>query len=392
MDPRRFCSIFFLSTLPLLAQGQDPDRPGPSQTEEVTSLQREKERLMREIDYVKDRVTNAKDLLTNKFAKRKLSVRAIDAGTSSIAQPMAPALAPRHARLMQEDEAANFPADVMMLVSGTPISRTLFNQLVSQPGANVDASMRGQMALYELIRIEGTAAEFTEGDLESSVQDLMAKLAEGKTITELLPEHSTLPGAEADGRIEITRNSRFGPRLEQVAFDLEVGGTSRPFHHHAGIVVLHKDSVEKGATPELDKVVAHVIQIPYTREPAQLQKVMASISSAQIELVVRDKDTMLLLPMVYRDAEYLPKPLPGEAGEGGETGETRVDATVLMKSLETLQQEMERARAADTDIEKARLPMLEARYERLKAQLSQLHQKQADGDKKDAKDPKDKQD
>jgi hypothetical protein len=364
MDPRRILSLLFLSTLPLVAQGQtpDPDRPAPTQAEELAKLEREKERLLREIDYVKNRVSNAKDLLTRKFAKRTLSVREIDAGRSNMAQPATPPTAPRHARLMQEDELNSHPADVMMLVGGNPVTRQAFDALVAHQSDKIAPEMRGQMALYELIRIEGAAAEFTEGEVEGVLSEVATKLAAGQSVAELAPTYGILAGSAEDGRIEVTRNSRFGPRLEQIAFELEDGATSRPFRHHAGVVVLHRDSLEKGASPELDKVVAHALHIPYTNEPEQLLKVQRAISTAQIEIVVRDKETMMLLPIVFRDAEYMPKPQPDGAG----------NLEVLQKTLEALKAEIKSAEASDNEVDKGRLPMLQSRFERLQKEIDGL--------------------
>jgi len=371
MDPRRFACLLFLSTLPLAAQGlpvlptgQAQPAPTPkTPEEELAALQREKERLLREIDYVKNRVTNAKDLLADKFATRGLSVRAIDAGRSNTTPVSMPPQAPRHARLMLDDERGNYPTDTMVVVNGAPISREAYNLVLAHENVNIDPSMRGQLGLFDLIRIEGTAAVFGEDARAEQLADLATKLAAGKTVAELAPEFGTLPGAAADGRLEVTHNSRFGPRFEQVAFDLEVGQTSRTFRHHAGYVVMHKDGVEKGATPEVDKVIVHCLQIPYTDSDEELRKAQMQVSSAQVEILVTDKETMMLLPAMYRAPEYLPQP----------TEDRTMDrVTAMQKSLDTLAAEIERAKAADGEVEKTRLPMLEARYDRLKAELTKL--------------------
>jgi hypothetical protein len=377
MDPRRFACLLFLSTLPLAAQGLPGLIPGQAQPaptpqtpeEQLAGLQREKERLLREIDYVKNRVANAKDLLAGKFATRDLSVRAIDAGRSTTAPAPAAPMTPRHARLMQDDERGNYPADTLLVVNGVPISREAYNLLLAHENPNIDASMRGQMGLYDLIRTEGTAAAFGEDSRLEQLSNVAADLAAGKTVAELAPKYATLPGASAEGRLEITHNSQFGPRFEQVAFDLEVGQTSRAFRHHTGFIVLHKDSVEKGATPELDKAVVHCLLIPYSESPEELQKVQGMIASGQVEIVVTDKETMMLLPAVFRAPEYLPKPATAPADRIG----------TMQKSLDTLAAEIERVRSADGEVERARLPLLEARYERLKNELLKIGDEQHPG-------------
>ena len=51
-----------------------------------------------------------------------------------------------------------------------------------------------------------------------------------------------------------------GPKAEQIAFSLPAGQRSRPFRSAQGYVVLQCESVEKGTSPELDKVIAHALQ------------------------------------------------------------------------------------------------------------------------------------
>jgi hypothetical protein len=357
MDLRPLCGLLFLLTVGLPAQGQDPKPSDPEQADRLAALQREKERLERELTYVKDRVANAKALLAVKLGKRTLSVRTIDAGTAAAA-PVAPPLAPRPARLMQADEAATLPADVLMTVAGTPISRSLYEQLVAHQGDKLPPEVRSQMALYELIRIEGTAAEFDVGEVEAVLQEVVARLAEGKSVAELARSYGVLPGADENGRIEIQRNGRFGLRLEQLAFATAPGTTTRPFRHHGGVVVLHVDSVEQGATRELDKVVAHAVQVPYSAEAAQLLKAQQMVAAAQVEVVVRDAALLPLLPPAFRDPADLAPP----ATVSG-------DVETLRKSLEELQAEIERTRGSDSEIDKSRLPMLEARMQRLEEEL-----------------------
>ncbi|MBX3464546.1 MAG: peptidyl-prolyl cis-trans isomerase [Planctomycetes bacterium] len=352
------------------ATTQDPDRPAPTPAEELAQLQRERDRLRREIDYVQQRVQNAKGLLAGKFARRTLSVREVDAGRASGGgAPAMPPVAPRYARLMTEEEIAALPEGTVLVVGGTPIQRQEIDQLIAYQSDTIDHDLRAQMAVYDLIRIEGVAAEFSDGDLETVVQDAAAQLAEGRSVAELAGVYGTLPGAAEDGAVEITRNGRFGLRLEQLAFSMAPGTTSRPFRHHGGMVVLHVDRIEKGASPELDRVLAHALQVPYSPEPERVQKAQHAVVTAQVDIAVHDKTAMALLPGAFRD--------PGDQVRRAASA----DLEVLQKTIEELRGEIERARASGTEIDQGRVPALE---QRLKRALDKLEQsKQAAGSDQD---------
>lgn len=392
----RCCCLSFLLTLPLAAQvpvdppaatppapqdpaGQDAEKPSLTPEEQLAELEREKERLLREIQYVHERVANYRQVLGEKLQNRSFSARAIDAGRSATVQPTTPPVARRPARTMLEDEAATHPADVVATVAGQPIHKGLLDQLIAHQSDKLTAEMRQQIAFYELIRIEGTAAQFDSGELEDRLAPLIGALGEGKTVAELAGVHGTLPGAPEDGAIEISRNQQYGLRLEQVAFGMQPGETSRPFRHYNGIVVLHLDSIEKGASPELDKLRAHVVMVPYTLEPEQMQKAQTMVNTAQIDIAVRDEATMAMVPMAYRDVEVTP---PG-----------RTEIEVMERTLQELADEIARASAADDEVEKSRLPALEMRYQRMKQELQTRRERaeaepgQTDATRKIERDP-----
>ncbi|MBL9079648.1 MAG: peptidyl-prolyl cis-trans isomerase [Planctomycetes bacterium] len=361
MDLRLLSGLLFL-TLPLSAQISLTPPVEKTQTtpeQQLKDLEQEKQRLQQEIDYVRGRVTNAKELLTEKLQRRTLAPRAIDAGRTAVAQPTPP-VARRPARLMQEDEVKGLQPDVLLTVNGAFVTRGMLDVLLQHQGDKVPAEMRHQMAMFELIRIEGTAAEFTDGEMEEGVQAVLTQLEQGKTVAELAKTHGTLPGAGEDGRIEIGRNQRFGLRLEQVAFATAPGTTTRPFRHHDGAVVLHVDSLEKGATPELDKVVGHAILVPYTKDKDALQKAQQQVLGAQIDIAVRDQSVLEMLPYAFRDQADVPK-ADGRAGAG--------NLDVLTKTLEELRVELENARNSTSEIDKGRVEMLELRYQRMKQEV-----------------------
>src|SRR5687768_5584385 len=59
---------------------QDPDKPKPTPAEELAELMKEKARLEREIQYVKERAKNSRAMLASKLSSPEQSYRSIDAG------------------------------------------------------------------------------------------------------------------------------------------------------------------------------------------------------------------------------------------------------------------------------------------------------------------------
>jgi len=330
---------------------------------ELADLRAEKLRLQKEIEFAKRRVGGIKDLLKNNLGRREPTWRAIDAGKTAVVQPAAPPVAPRVARVMLDDERANHAADVMLLVNDSPIRQTQFDQLMeyqnTMPGDDSAAAIRGQIAVADLVRIEMMATSFAESEAEVKLAEAVSEMQAGKKVADLVKTYGTLRGAPEDGKVEITRRSMYGVRLEQVAFTTPAGTASRPFRHHGGWVVLHVDSVEKGATPELDKVIAHALQVSYDTPDAVL-KMEGLLNSGQVAIVVRDKATLELLPPTFRDPEELRATArPNQI-------------QMLEKMLAQIEQQMEKLRASDTDADKAMLMDLQRRQEQVKERLEKI--------------------
>lgn len=364
MDLRRLSGLLFL-TLPLAAQSpfeQPMQNVQTTPEQQIEELRAERERLQQEIEYVRERVGNAKDLLHQKLQRRTLEgVRSIDAGRSAVATPKAP-VARRPARMMVEDELQSHPEDVLLTVNGAPVTRGMIDALIAFQGDRGEAETRAQTALYELIRIEGVAAEFGEGDLEDELNEVVAKLGEGKTVAELVPAHATLNGVGPDGKLELLRNQFHTLRLSQIAFSTEPGTTARPFRHHDGVVLLHVDSLEKGATPDLDKVTCHALLVPYTKDPLQLQKAQQQVLGAQIDIAVRSAEVMAMLPYAYRDPADMPRPVAKPM-----PSDEQIEA--MRKSLAELQAEIQAAEESADEIQKGRVEGLRLRYDRLVQEL-----------------------
>ena len=300
---------------PLPAPGQtppqDPDKPKPTPEQELAELAKEKARLEREIKYVQDRAKNTKHMLANKLRGPDQSYRAIDAGTTKpAAAPPTPQ--PRFARLPIGDELSSFPQDVMLLVNGRPINRSLFDAVMTHmktAGGAEPENMRAQRVLYDLVATEAMSGAFAESEAEVALGEVLNELDKGKTMQELAKKHGTVQ-ADPDGKIEVTRNSPLGPRFEYIAFETKPGTRARPFRNARGIVVLQVDSYEKGATPDLDKVLGTAIQIPFTSDAATLAKAQMSINLSQMDLVARDADVLAMLPQRWRQADASAAPTP----------------------------------------------------------------------------------
>lgn len=293
---------------PLPAPGQtpppDPDKPKQTPEQELSELAKEKARLEREIKYVQDRAKTSKMMLANKLQAPAQNFRSIDAGiTKPPAAP--PMMQPRFARLAAGDELTSFPQDVMLLVNGRPISRAVFDAVMTHmkavPTAEPD-NMRAQRVLYDLVAIEAMSGAFAESEAEANLSEVLSELDKGKSMQELAKKFGTVQ-SDPDGRIEVTRNCGLGPRFEHIAFETKPGTRAKPFRNARGIVVLHVDSFEKGATPDLDKVIGTAIQIPFSSDAATLAKAQQNVNLAQMDIIVRDADVMALLPQRWKQPD-----------------------------------------------------------------------------------------
>lgn len=353
--------ILLLPCLPLTAQSaQDP-------AAELAELAKEKERLQREIGFVKGRVANAKDTLKNNLGRGVPAFRTIDAGKTTVAAPAqaTPPVAPRPARLMADDERSNFTGDTMLVVNGHPIRQAQFDELMAYqatlPGDASAKAIHGMMAVSELVRIETMASSFTESEVEVQAAEALGEIESGKTMAEVAKARGTLRGAPENGQVEITRRSVHGLRIEQVAFSTPEGSRSRPFRHHGGIAILQVDGIERGATPELDKCKAHVVVVPYA-DPESLAKVESLLANGQVEIVARDKDVMQMLPAGFQDQDEVRKAAAASA------------AVTMETALAQLEAEIAKLKTSPNEDDKTLLQDLERRREAMKARMEKLRQ------------------
>jgi hypothetical protein len=309
----------------------DPDKPQQTPEQELAELAKEKARLEREIKYVQDRAKNSKAMLANKLQASTQNFRAIDAG---VVRPpaAAPTPQPRLARVAAGDELSSFPPDVMLVVNGRPISRTLFDSVMTHmkvAGGAEPENMRAQRVLYDLVAIEVMSGAFAESEAEVGLGEVLNELDKGKSMQELAKKHGTVQ-ADPDGKVEVTRNSPLGPRFEHIAFETKPGTRAKPFRNARGIVLLHVESFEKGASPELDKVIGTAIQIPFSGDPATLARVQQNVNLAQMDILVRDADVLAMLPQRWRQHDAATVPVQVAASEVGQLREVlaKVEAEI----------------------------------------------------------------
>lgn len=357
---------------------QDPDKPTQKPADVISELTREKDRLQAEIEYAKNRAKNANAMLSQKLGRRGQSFKAIDAGTSVAAPIAAPAT--KKARLMEAKEVESQPADVMLLVDNQPIKQAQFDELMAylatSPVAGDDAT-RAQRVLFDLVRTAAVVAAFPENGAAGQVGDLVGQMQSGKPIADLAKAVGTVQGAKEDGSVEITRNSYLGTKVEQVAFTAKAGEPSRPFATPQGLLILQVDSLEKGASPELDKVKAHALLVPWQADPAALQKAQVAAVQGQVDIVVRSQQVMDLLPALWKHS-----PAPVQQF----TGDTLDNELAAMKdTMVQLQQAIDKAKADGTPEGQQKAEALQKQLGDVMRAIDEMQKKHVPGEAIDAK-------
>jgi len=357
----------------------DKDKAVQSPADVITELTREKERLQTEIEYAKARAKNANKMLATKLGTRGQSFKNIDAGMSASAPaPVAPM---SKARLMTPAELEAQPKDVMFLlsVSGKPgyaVRQPQYDELMqylaSSPASGND-EMRGQRVMFDLIRTYSVAAAFPQNEAEGQIADVYGQLENGKKMADLAKNYAPVQGAKEDGTLEVTRNSFLGTKVEQTAFSLQQGQRSRPFHGPQGLMILEVESVEKGATPDLDKVVARVLLCGYQADPAMLQKAQSAAVSGQVDIAVRDQKVMDLLPALFK-----PAPAPPANAPGG-TGDVDRQIGAMLDTMKQIDEAIAKLAKMDTPEAKGQLEALTKQRAQVQAAIDGLQKKTDDG-------------
>ncbi|MCC7397566.1 MAG: peptidyl-prolyl cis-trans isomerase [Planctomycetes bacterium] len=392
MDYRLFVGSLLLLGASLVAQNppaatppatkgeasQDPDKTQVTPRQQLDQLTAERERLEREIRYVQDRAKNAKSILAEKLAGPTATWRSIDAGSSApkVVTPSAPKQ--RAARIGSKEELAAHGVDVMLLVNGRPVEQSWFESLRSYldeaPGS-ATPEMRAQRAMFDLIRNEAVASAFEPHQADDVLGELLKELDGGLSWGDAAKKYGVVHGSAPDGKFELTRNSVFGSIFENAAFHAKEGVRARPFRNANGLVVMQVDKIEKGAKPELDKVLGTAIQIPYEGGAELLQKAQLAITTGQVDLVVRDETVLKMLPPMFQRPQTPPGLVPvttdqaQPAAGGRPVSINPAQRNELIQKLESLQAQMQKLQGEATEEAKQQLEVLNKQYAAVKAQL-----------------------
>jgi len=296
------------------AAQQDPDRPVPTPAERKAELEKERDTLQREIEFVRTRVSDSMSLLRDKLQHRNLSCREIDAGSGAVA-PTKPLQHGRTAQLMSAPDIEKLGKDTMLTVGGRPVRQPDFDMLCAYLEASGSApteDVRHQRAMLELIRIENTIASFPAAarEAESQMGAAAAEVANGASFVETATKYSRGP-LVGDAKMTITRNCPFGLFLEKEVFDAKEGAVTKVVPGLTGYVMFKVEKHINGATRPEDKVEGRIIVVPYHPDPKELDKARARAALGQVALMLRDEQVVGLLPAMLRPGKVLPaKELP----------------------------------------------------------------------------------
>jgi hypothetical protein len=336
---------------------QDPDRPEPTPAERVAVLQRDKERLVQEIEFVREQVKKTIPMLQHKLKMERPAFRSIDAGTSFQAAPVAEM---RKARLMTDEEKKPIP-DALMTVGGRPVSRTYVNDMLAYlktyPSSGPE-EMQTQKVMWEVIRTEAVRAAFGEAGSESEaeIQTIYSQLVDGKAkFEDLAKQRPQSPGGDKGGVIEpVTRNSQHGLRVEQVAFTTPEGQISRPFATMRGFAILRTDKVHTTANPDEAKVDASMIFVPFHADPEQVNKALSTVTMGNVDIAVQDEAAMKMLPMLFQPQTQV---LDAQRGVD-ETTQKKLEAAKKQAELDAKkQQDSDAPKKQDADAPKKQEPV-----------------------------------
>jgi parvulin-like peptidyl-prolyl isomerase len=302
--------------IPTAPTKQDPDRAQKTTAEQITDLTRDKERLEKEIAFVRDRAVKSSSLLREKFATRTITARGIDAGSSAISMPVSasqPTI--KRARLMSDEEVkAN--ANALFIVDGRAVSQAQIDALItylqSFPSSG-DTETRNQRASMELIRIESMLAAVPDHAEEAhrQIEAALKKLNEGMAFGDAAKTFSSGPGLMEDGKVTVARFSPFGIAVEAAVFGGKKGAIVGPIRSVNGFVIIQINNLVKGETPDADQAEVSIIQIPFHPEPNEMQQISDRASIGKVDVIARDKAALELLPAFLRPAPTV-MPLPGK--------------------------------------------------------------------------------
>lgn len=293
---------------PAKEEPKPPEVQAPPETpeERIAKLEAEIARLRGEIAFVQGRQGSISRAIADRLERQAKApeLRIFDAGHSR-----SPALegdaAPRKAKVATGTDA-KLPDGVVMSVNGRNVMQNVLDDLIAYLGtfpSSGTEDVRRQRASMELIRTEVAHNEFnkTASEAFTKIRKVLQELEDGGDFAELAKKHSAGPGAAEGGDPgPITRNSHVGLTVEQVAFGTEPGKMSPIFRTYLGYNLLKVEKGEKGENPDLDKVHARLIVVPFADDLGAVNAAQRWVALGQVDITIRDEESRKLLPASFR--------------------------------------------------------------------------------------------
>jgi hypothetical protein len=285
------------------APTQNPDRPTKTPEQRMEELRQEQTRLNREIEFVRERVSDSKARLQAKLKQRSMDIKSIDAGKSANA-PTAQAPARRPAVLMSEEQVAAQGKDTLMLVEGQPIRQSDLDglmQYMEQSGTAPTADVRQQRAVLELVRtaaVMGSLGEAT-ADALRQMQEARAAAEGGEDFVEVAKKFSRGPLVD-DAKLTFTRNCPYGLAVERAVFATAPGQMTDIIAGQTSFILVKVEKVNSSDEPLTATVEGRVIMIPYHPDPTEIQQVQTRVALGQASMQLRDKQVLEILPTMLR--------------------------------------------------------------------------------------------
>lgn len=288
------------------AKAQDPDiATQSSAARSAEELQKEKDRLVQEISYVRELLAKGglAARVANKLESRFLEPRVVDAGSSKEQLP-AVGFQPKKATLMTEEQKKMYLDDVIFLVEGRPVRQAVFDELLEYlKSVNPEADENGLKThvLMELIKTEYAHGHFAESATQAAdtIREFEAALGRGVEFESIAKNRSQHPSADQGGDLGyLIPNSGHPLKLEQLAFSTEVGKVSPIFRTSLGFNLLRVSEVKEADSGRAVRV--SLILVPYHDAFEEVQELQRSVSLGQVDLAFRDEALRQVLPPMYR--------------------------------------------------------------------------------------------
>ena len=210
------------------------------------------------------------------------------------------------ARLLSDEEKKALPGDVILVVDGVPATVSEFDAamayLQSYPNQRDEDAMKKQ-AILELIRQKAAEAAFpdTAPTAEAKILELQKKLKAGEDFAKVAKEQSDCPSSQRGG--DLGKFGRVGMDFwfTKTSYGLKVGEVSDVVQSTFGYHLIKVTAIEKGETPEQDKVQASHILALYSPNQGMVRQVSQRVHAGKSELAFASEEYLAYAPDVYRN-------------------------------------------------------------------------------------------